>query len=186
MPNNFVFDPSIKFSDPEKILFAAGLTAGQTVADLGSGSGFFSLAAGKIVGDSGCVYPVDILETALDHIAAEARMKGLRNIKTLRADLEQPEACSSIPVGSADFVILSNILHQLKNKANLFSEAYRLLKTGGRLLILDWNDQPSPIGPVATERVSVAEAQKLAQAANLKPAGAVPTDVYHYGLIYIK
>ncbi len=184
--NNFVFDPSLKFTDPEKILFAAGLTAGQTAVDLGAGSGFFSLAAAKIVGEQGMVYPVDILETALDHIAAEARMKGLRNIKTARADLEQTESAAIIPPGTIDFVIVSNILHQLRNKNNLFLEAYRLLKTGGKLLVLDWNDQPSPIGPAAAERVSPAEALKLVQAANFKPAGEVPSDVYHYGLTFIK
>ena len=186
MANNFVFDPSMKFTDPEKILFAAGLGAGQSLADFGSGSGFFSLAAAKIVGEQGAVYPVDILESALNNIAAEARMKNLRNIKTFRADLEQPEALTDIPVGSVDAVLFSNIAHQIKNRANLFAEAYRVVKTGGKLLIIDWNAQPSPIGPVAAERISEGEVQALAAKANFKPAGNLPVDIYHYGLMYIK
>jgi ubiquinone/menaquinone biosynthesis C-methylase UbiE len=184
--NNFVFDPGLKFADPEKILFAAGLGIGQTLADFGSGSGFYTMAGGKIVGEAGLVYSVDILETALDHIAAEARLKGLRNVKTVHADLEQVDSCPVILTGSVDAVLFSNITHQIKDKMNLFGEAYRILKTGGKLLVVDWNDEPGLIGPPASDRLPVAEVNKLAASINLKPAGMMPVDIYHYGLVYIK
>src|SRR5258708_33097125 len=112
--NNFVFDPSSKFLDPDKLLFASGRSAGQSVADLGTGSGFYALAAAKIVGDAGLVYSCDILESALDHVAAEARVKGVRNLKTFRTDLEQSNSCLQIPTGSVALVILANLLHQLQ------------------------------------------------------------------------
>src|SRR5258708_7468668 len=66
--NKFVFDPTRKFLDPERVLFAAGLGTGQTFADFGSGSGFYTVGASKIVGEQGTVYSVDILESVLDHI----------------------------------------------------------------------------------------------------------------------
>jgi len=184
--NNFLFDPSAKFNDPEKILFAAGLSSGQTFADYGAGSGFYTFAAGKIVGEQGAVFAVDILQTALDHIAAEARLKGLRNIKTVRADLEDTQALKAIPVGSVDVVLFSNITHQINNKSVLFTEAYRSLKTGGKLLVIDWNETPSPIGPPATSRLSALEVGKLALDSHLKAAGELPSDIYHYGLMFIK
>lgn len=184
--NNFLFDPSAKFNDPEKILFAAGLSAGQTFADYGAGSGFYTFAAGKIVGEQGAVFAVDILQTALDHIAAEGRMKGLRNIKTVHADLEDQEALKAIPIGTMDMVLFSNITHQIKNKTVLFAEAYRSLKTGGKLLVIDWNETPSPIGPPFSSRLSALEVGKLAQQSHMKAAGELPADIYHYGLMYIK
>lgn len=184
--NNFVFDPGAKFLDPEKTLFATGLSAGQIVADLGTGSGFYTLAAGKIVGEQGLVYAVDILETSLDHCMAEGRLKGLRNLKTLHADLEQADSCQSIPTGSVDLVIFANVLHQIKNQAGLFAEGYRMLKTGGKLLIIEWNDQPSPIGPVAAARIAPAQIKTLAKQTALKDAGVLNTDPYHYGLMFIK
>jgi ubiquinone/menaquinone biosynthesis C-methylase UbiE len=183
--NNLLFEPSMKFNDPEKILFAAGLSAGQVFADFGAGSGFYSLAAGKIVGEQGVVYPLDILQTALDHIAAEGRLKGLRNLRTMRADLEQASP-SAVPLGSVDMVLFSNITHQIKNKSALFKEAYRVLRTGGKLLIIDWNESPSPIGPPAAARMSQNEVEKQAGASNFKSAGSVPVDNYHYGLMFIK
>jgi len=184
--NNFVFDPSSKFLDPEKILFAAGLSQGQTIADLGAGSGFYTLAAGKITGDGGVVYAVDILDTALDHVAAEGRLKGLRNLKTLRADLEQANSCSTIPTGTVDCVIMANITHQIRNPAALFTEAYRILKTGGKLIAIEWNDQPGPIGPPAADRMPSESLQKVAKQTALKDAGTLATDSYHYGLMFIK
>lgn len=184
--NGFVFDPSIKFLDPERTLFAAGLAAGQVVADLGAGSGFYALAAGKIVGDQGLVYAADILREALDHIAAEGRLKGIRNLKTLRVDLEQAHACAVIPTGSVDLVILANILHQIKNQLAFVAESYRMLKTGGKVLVIEWNDQPGPIGPSVADRIHPEQVKKLIQQATLKDAGTVTADIYHYGLMFTK
>ena len=184
--SNFIFDPGAKFIDPEQILFAAGLSIGQTLADLGAGSGFYSFAAGKIVGDLGAVFAVDILEPTLEHIAAEARVKGLRNIHTVRADLEVAAAISNLTEGTSDVVLFANILHQIKNKKNLLTLAYRLLKSGGKLVVIEWNDQRGPLGPASTDRVNTSEVNQLASAATFKPAGMISTDPYHYGLIFIK
>lgn len=184
--NKFVFDPTRKFLDPERILFAAGLASGQTFADFGSGSGFYSMGASKIVGEQGTVYSVDILESSLDHTAAEARLKGLRNIKTFVCDLEQSGSCNQIPEGGIDMTLFANITHQIKNRSVIFAEAYRLLKTGGKLVVIEWNTQPSPIGPVADERVSEAEVIQIAKKSGFKIAGEITVDPYHYGSIFIK
>ena len=184
--NKFVFDPTRKFVDPERVLFAAGLGKGQNFADFGSGSGFYTMGAAKIVGEQGNVYSVDVLESALDHIVAEARLKGLKNIKTLQCDLEQSAACKLVPAGSVDMVLFANITHQIKNSNNLFGEAYRLLKTGGKLVIIEWNQQPSPIGPVAADRLSEAEVSSSAKKSGFKTAGNLTVDPYHYGLMFIK
>jgi ubiquinone/menaquinone biosynthesis C-methylase UbiE len=184
--NKFVFDPTRKFLDPERVLFSAGLASGQTFADFGSGSGFYSLAASKIVGDQGAVYSVDILESALDHVVAEARLKGLRNIKTLMCNLEQPNSCAQVSTGTVDMVLLANITHQIKDRSILLGEAFRLLKTGGKLVVIEWNDQPSPIGPVAGERVSEPEITSSAKKSGFKGAGDLNVDPYHYGLIFLK
>jgi len=184
--SNFFFDPSKKFLDPERTLFAAGLAKGQHVADLGTGSGYYSLAAGKITGEQGLVFAVDILEGSLDHVAAEGRLQGLKNIKLLHADLEQKNSCAVIPTGSVDVVVLANILHQIKNKSSLLAEAYRIAKTGAKFLIIEWNDQPSPIGPPLSERISSDVVNKLVAEVALKPAGSVVADIYHYGSLFIK
>ena len=181
-----VFDPSRKFLDPERVLFSAGLGLGHNFADFGAGSGFYVIAASKIVGDNGVVYGIDILESALDHMSAEARLHNRRNIKTLMCNLEQRKSCEGIVEGSLDMVLMGNILHQVKDRASLFTEAYRLLKTGSKLVTIEWNDQPVSIGPVATSRVAEHEVVNVALKNGFKQAGKLNVDPYHYGLIFIK
>lgn len=184
--SGFVYNPGTRFLDPKQTLFEAGLVAGQVVSDLGAGSGFYALGAGQIVGEKGLVYVSDILESALGNVLSEARIRNLRNIKTIRTDLEQPQSCAAIPPGVSDVVVLANVLHQIKNKTNLLAEAYRLLKTSGKLLVVEWNDQPAPIGPVSSSRLKEKTAMELVAAASLKFVRKINTDKFHYGLIFSK
>src|SRR3989344_678906 len=184
--HKLAFDHSSKFLDPQKILFAVGIANGQTLADLGAGSGFYSLTAGKLVGEQGLVYSVDILDSALGRIASEARVQGIKNIKTMLCDLEQARSCQQIPTGSVDVVLMANSSHQITNLNNLFAEAYRLLKTGGKLLVIEWNEEPSVLGPASKQRISSQEVRKTAAKATLKEVGTIPADTYHYGLVFIK
>lgn len=175
-----------RFLDPERVLFRSGLISGQVVADLGAGSGFYALASAKIVGNKGKVYVVDIVESALAHVEADARLRMVKNIVTIRADLEQSSGITRIPDGSCDLVVYGCLLHQLKDKKHLFSETYRILKTKGKLLVVDWNDRPGHIGPAAEQRLTQEQVNKLVSESGLKFTSEVETDPYHYGLIFIK
>jgi ubiquinone/menaquinone biosynthesis C-methylase UbiE len=180
------FKVSQRFLDPEKVLFRAGLSGGQTLADLGSGSGHYALAGASIVGTAGKVVAVDVLESSLAHVSAEARLRMFKNIKTIQADLEQPVGVRQVADGSCDMVVFGNLFHQIKNRGQLLKESYRMLKTQGRLVVVDWNDAPGPIGPKHEDRVMEKEVTKLVEAAGFKPHGHIDTDNYHYGLIFIK
>ena len=74
--------------NPEAIVESFGLQSGMKVADFGSGSGYFTILMAKKVGDSGQVTAVDILESALETVRAKASVSGLKNLQTIRADLE--------------------------------------------------------------------------------------------------
>jgi predicted methyltransferase len=175
-----------KFLNPESILFLSGLKPNQTVSDLGAGSGFYALAAAKIVGANGEVHVVDIKEAALDHLASEARMRGYKNIKTYIADLDEPKIPSRIPAATSDMVVLANILHEVGNIKNLLAHAYSLLKTGGCLVVVDWNDQPSPIGPEASKRLHPAQIKKQIESSAFKFVKEVESDLYHFAMVFTK
>lgn len=174
-----------KFLDPESVLFKAGLASGSTVVDLGAGSGFFAISSSKIVGAEGHVYVVDVLETSLEHVAAAARIDNLRNLQTIRADLEK-DSLDQIPSGKADLVILANIIHQIKDLPNLMKLTYRMLKTGGKLLVVDWSEAPVAIGPKHENRVSDEEVKSAAIKVSLSLSNTIETDPYHYGLVFTK
>lgn len=174
-----------KFIDPESVLFQAGLKAGQVVGDLGAGSGYYALAACKIAGPNGSVHVVDVKDVALDHVAAEARMRGYRNLKTYHCDLDHPQAnAARLPEGLCDMVILANIMHEVSHPKNLLKHAYAMLKSGGRLVVVDWNANHSPIGPTADRRMAQAEARKLVEAASLRFSRDLPTDDFHYAMVF--
>src|SRR5579859_1076081 len=101
-----------RFLDPLQILSFAGFEKGQTVADFGCGNGFYPVAAGKIVGDQGMVYAVDVKSESLEATASAAKHEGLKNIYTIRHDLEFP----GVPIteNSSDAVVLAGILHLSK------------------------------------------------------------------------
>jgi ubiquinone/menaquinone biosynthesis C-methylase UbiE len=173
-----------KFLNPKTILFEAGLKSGQTMADLGSGSGFYSMAAAEIVGDNGQVISADVKESALDHLDAEARLKGLRTIKTYRCDLDEEKLACKLPEGECDMVVLANIMHEAVNHKNLLQHAYALLKSGGRLVVVDWNNEPGPIGPPADKRISEAAVKQLLESSTFKYIKNLETDHYHFGMAF--
>ena len=175
-----------RFLDPEKVLFRAGLTVGQNIADLGAGSGFYALASARVVGQGGKVYVVDLLEESLAHVAGEAQLRLLKNVQTIRADLDKPGATARIPDGSCDMVVFGNLFHQIKNRKNLLAEAYKILKSGGKLLLVDWNDRPGPIGPKHEDRIGEESARKHVTESGFSFNSKIETDPYHYGLIFTK
>ena len=177
---------NIRFLDPERLLFNCGLKQAQTIADLGAGSGFYALAAAKVIDGGGKVFVVDVLDSALAHIASEARLRKVKNIQTVRADLERPGSVKAIPDGSCDIVILGNVIHQLKQRKFVFAEIYRILKTGGKVVIVEWNDRPTTIGPKAEDRLKKKDVQKMGAENGFKYLSEIETDSYHYGLIFQK
>jgi ubiquinone/menaquinone biosynthesis C-methylase UbiE len=173
-----------KFMDPESILFRTGLGPGHKVVDLGAGSGFFAQASAKIVGDTGLVYVVDVMEEALEHSAAQARLKNYHNFQTIRHDLEKGKI-APIATGLADLVIAANVIHQVDPK-HVLEESYRILKTGGKLLVIDWKSNHATFGPKHHERVSEEELTSQAEKLSFKLQGPVDTDQFHYGLLFSK
>ncbi len=180
-----MYSPGNKFLDPYKVLVGAGLRPGMVIGDFGAGNGFYATASAEIVGDKGMVYAIDIQEDPLRHITSEARLRKLRNITTLRCDLEKADFCPVPPV-SCDIVILANILHQAPNKQAVVAATYKALKTGGYALVIEWEPQGAAFGPAVETRLSEEDVAELFTNNGLKPGRKVPADPYHYAVTYVK
>lgn len=180
-----LYSPGNKFIDPHSVLVGAGLKPGMIVGDYGAGGGYYAVAAGKIVGENGLVYAIDIQEAPLQHVMADARLNGLRNIKTMRCDLEKADFCP-VPAVSCDVVILANILHQAKDRKAVVQTAYKALKTGGYVVVIEWEPQGAAFGPKAHERLSEHDTAELMTSNGFKPGRKVPADPYHYVVTYVK
>jgi ubiquinone/menaquinone biosynthesis C-methylase UbiE len=171
--------------DPQKIVDSFGIDSGNIVADFGSGAGYFTLPLAKAATSKGKVFAVDILPSALEVVDKKARMENITNIELVQADLER-ENSTKIMDSSVDFVVVSNLLFQLENKANIFREAKRVLKSGGKLIVIDWAGGKIILGPPEDNRVTADQVQIAAVVSGFKEIKQWYPDSYHYGFIFMK
>ncbi len=175
-----------KLLDVSLILKKAKVESQMKVADFGCGSsGYFSFPAAEIVGKTGKVYAVDILKTALENIKRRQKVNNLTNIIPLWSNLEIFNA-TRIESGSIDIVLLINTLYQSHHRVNILREAIRVLKKGGKIVVVDWKKVSLPFGPPLKARVDsealIAGAKKL----GLKLEEEFFAGQYHFGLIFTK
>lgn len=173
-----------RFLDPEKLVERLAISPGMAVADFGSGSGFFSIPLGRAVGKQGKVFAIDVVPQASEAVSSRSRLEGLLQIETIRADLEQPDG-SKLSGESIDLVLVANILFQAKKKDAVLEEANRILKQGGRLIMVEWRPD-SPFGPEKTARVSPDEAKRLAAGAGFRLQEEFAGGPHHYVLVFEK
>ncbi len=159
---------------------------GNFVGDLGcGGAGYFTIPVAKIVGSRGKVYAVDILKTALEGVKSKAKLENILNIETIWSDLEKVGVTKITP-DTLDSALLINILFQSRNNVALLDEAKRILKVGGKLLVVDWKVEPTPFGPPVTDRVTPEKVREFAKGLNLKEEKFFAAGPYHYGFVFVK
>lgn len=161
------------------------LGTGNMVADLGAGGGGFSMQSARLVGVQGQVYAVDILKNVLSEIESQARMANLSNIKTVWSNIEIIGA-TKINEQSLDAVLLVNVLFQSNKHYEIMSEAVRLLKDNGKLLVVDWSDSNSSFSPASERRVDPKSVMQYAQQLGLSLVKEFRAGNYHFGQIYKK
>jgi SAM-dependent methyltransferase len=173
------------FVDPERLVEKLGFLEGMKVADLGVGTGYFAFPVARKVGDSGIVFALDVVSEKLEAIESQAKILGIFNIITKRANLEEKRG-SGLKSGSMDWSILVNMLFQNKNKKSIISEAARVLKTGGKMLVLEWNEKPSPFGPDLRLRIPKSVLVEIIEDAGLFLEKEADASSFHYCLVFSK
>jgi arsenite methyltransferase len=118
---------------PEKVIKALELESGTKVADLGSGTGYFTFRLAEAVGSSGKVYAIDIDADMNAIIDKQAVAKQVENVGTILAVGHDPLIPEKV-----DLVFSVNAYHHLKDRAAYFRNVARYLKTGGRVAIIDF------------------------------------------------
>lgn len=173
------------FLHPERILNYLGIRPGMIVADFGCGGGYFSIPTARRVGEAGKVYAVDIQKRIIDLVKSKANLEHLLNIETVWADLER-EKGSRLRDGVADAVIVANILFQAEKKKVIIEEAWRVLRLGGELAVIEWDETPFAAGPQLEARIPRQLAQSMAEEAGFELEKEFEAGSHHYGLLFKK
>ncbi len=166
-----------EWQDPEAILASLGLGPGQVVADVGSGDGFFTLPAARMVGPRGAVYAVDPSVGRLTRLHEKAEEEGLENIRIRAGTAEEFLVCE----GCVDLVFFGICLHDFADQSAALRNAMTALKPGGLLANLDWKKEETIrhgdlLGPPVEIRFSEEEAASM-----IRDAGFVIESVEPYG-----
>jgi ubiquinone/menaquinone biosynthesis C-methylase UbiE len=176
---------SVSFSEPRDIILHLGLKEGMKVGDFGAGSGHYSRAAAAIVGYSGRVYAVDVQENVLKHLKLNTHDHHLATIETVWGDVEKLGG-SHLRDATLDAVILANTLFQIhmKDRDGLLAEMRRVLKPGGKLLVVDWKGSYGGIGPAPEHVVPKQDAEKLFTDAGFVVVSSFEAGSHHYGIVF--
>lgn len=173
----------MKFLDPKDALKQFGVYGTQHVADLGSGSGHFSLAAASRL-EGGRLYSVDIEKEMLSRLVSEAKSIGHTNLHPLWGDIAKARG---VPLadGAVDRAIAANVLFQLDDRNAFVEEAKRLLKPGGKILVIEWKEKAEG-GPHHHHKVPEEVALALFGRHGFVKEGNIDAGDFHYGMILVR
>ncbi len=174
---------SFGFVDIDRVLQALSLTPLAVFLDLGCGRGDYTLAAAEIIGPGGKVYGVDGWQEGLDELERRASARGLENIVTIRANLNE-----HIPLedGTVDVCFMGSVLHDLLREASgevVLDEIVRVLKPGGRLAIVEFHKIENSPGPPLSVRLLPEETEGVVTPFGFVRERVIEVGPFHYLLI---
>ena len=130
------------YQKPHEVMTALGVNAGEIVADIGSGSGYFTLRLARHVGSEGHVYGVDVSPDMVRHLNARIRDARLLNVSTILAPPDDPLVPQPV-----DRFLFVNVWHHVEDQPAYLARLKRGLKPGGQVVMIDFHKRELPVGP---------------------------------------
>ena len=176
---------SATFMDPRAVISHFHLRQGDTVADFGAGTGHYMKTLSQAVGSQGKVYACEIQKRLLTELTERIQKERLANVYPVWCDLEA-HGGTKLKEDLLDAGLLMNTLFQIEDKVSALTEIRRVLRKGGKLLIVDWKDSFGGIGPQPGHVMKEAETRKLLEAHGFVFERDFPAADHHYGLAFKK
>lgn len=124
-----------EYQQPAKVIEALGVEPGMAIADLGSGSGYFTRRFVEALGGNGVVYAIDVEQEMLDYVRASLEGQAGASVVSLR--LAKPDD-PGLPPASVDLIFICNVFHHLENRPAYLKRLGSALRPGGRIAIIDF------------------------------------------------
>jgi ubiquinone/menaquinone biosynthesis C-methylase UbiE len=165
---------------PDEVIAALDLKEGETLADIGAGSGYFSFRFARKLGDSGRVYAVDINTDMILHMNRYIRDRKVKNVITILSASDDPLLADA----SVNRFFICNTWHHVENRPQYIALMKRMLKPGGQVIVLDYKKEPLPVGPPPDMKMAREDALREMEGNGFKLAKEYTFLPYQYFLVF--
>lgn len=146
------------------VLAEVNAQLGETIADVGAGLGWLTFPLAVAVGESGHVLAIDPSHDGISVIKARAEAERLPQIETWERSAED----TGLPASSVDGVLWHTMYHDVADRPQAVKEMFRITRSGGRWVIVDWEKQAMEAGPPLSVRMSPEEVQSEVEEAGFR------------------
>ena len=135
---------------PEELIEALQIQPGDSVADIGAGTGYFSGHLAASVGAEGTVYAVEVEPKLVVHLRERVEQEGADQVIPVMGSLDNPR----LPPAGLDVVLMVNTYHHIDDRMRYFAGLRSTLRPQGRLVVVDWRKKELPVGPRPDHKLS--------------------------------
>ncbi|NMP23212.1 class I SAM-dependent methyltransferase [Sulfobacillus harzensis] len=153
-----------KLMPREPVLAALNPQLGEKIADVGAGLGWLTFPLAVAVGESGAVLAIDPSQDGIRAIRDKAQQQQLPQVETLERSAED----TGLPADYVDGILWHTMYHDVGNRPRAIGEMFRILKSGGRWVIVDWVKENTESGPPITVRLSPDEVRSEVETAGFQ------------------
>lgn len=146
----------VEEEQPDRLIDALRLKPGQSVADIGAGSGYFTWRLAKQVGPRGRVYAVDIQQEMLDLLARQMPARGVSNVVSVLGSIES----AKLPASSIDLALMVDVYHEFSHPYEMIQSICAALKPGGRLVFVEYRLEDPDVPIKRLHKMSAEQVRK--------------------------
>ncbi|MCG6924737.1 MAG: class I SAM-dependent methyltransferase [Acidobacteria bacterium] len=170
-----------EYQKPDEVVRTLALREGETVADIGSGTGYFTLRLARAVGESGRVYAVDVSPDMVRHLNRRLRDEGVRNVVTVLCEPDDP----LLPDASVDRFVIVDVWHHIEGHPAYLEKLKRMLRPGGQVVHIDFQKRDTPVGPPTSEKIARSDLVEEMEAAGFRLSAEHDFLPYQYFLVFV-
>jgi len=135
---------------PQRVIDAFEIQPGQTIADLGAGSGYYSFRIAPLLGDKGQMLAIDVEPRMLQIISERARRTGVNNLTTVLSTPSDP----NLPANSIDLLFMVDVYHELEFPLEMMTRVREAMKPGGRVALIEYREEDPKVMIKAVHKMS--------------------------------
>ncbi|MFN8008121.1 MAG: class I SAM-dependent methyltransferase [Terriglobia bacterium] len=175
-------DPSREnYQKPGEVLDALAIKPGEVLADIGAGSGYFTVRLSNAAGVSGKVYAVDVSPDMIQYLTHRIQETGEKNVTTVLAATDDPR----LPDASVDRIFICDTWHHIENQAQYLTRLKKTLRGEGQIIMIDFQKRDLPVGPPLDMKISREDLIRQMQSAGFRLAQEHTFLPYQYFLVFI-